>query len=1063
MQNKKTNWILLVLFFLSVGVANATDITGRVVDDLGETLIGVSVQIEGTKTGTVTDYDGLYNLNVTDPKARLVFSYIGMETQTISLNGRSTLNVTMETASHQLQEVVAVGYGTMRRRDLTGSVASVDAKELEKVPVSSVAEALTGRIAGVNVTSSEGGLDSEISIRVRGGISLTQSNEPLYIIDGFPSEATEFSALNASDIESIDVLKDASSTAIYGARGANGVIVVTTKSGTTGKTEINYEGYFGVRTVANYLDVLSTDEFVFLDYERRNGESSALNSWAEYYGSFENISDFAGTGINWQEEAFQDASVQSHKLSISGGEKNLRYTLSYSHQEEDGLMVYSGLEKDNLRFKIDHRVTSRLRVGANANYSSQTVNSMSTSSESAYFGKLSSILMYTPTLGNLATDEQLLTDPEVNNLVEDDDGNTMQNPVVSAEYETNQKQLRIFSAGANAELEIFKNFKFKNTTGMLYRVQRNDIFYGSQSITAKRTSISGSIQYADQGRFQTSNVLTYDWKKRAHKLNLMLGQEYVENWNRYIKMSGTNFPNDDIGLADMSLGLAGTNYSYENDDDKTLSFFARAYYNYAEKYMLTATARYDGSSKFGSGNKWGFFPSASFAWRVSEEDVIKELGVFSDLKLRVGYGSSGNNSIPSYSSLAVWSSVSAPSGSSTTPGYYPSAVANDDLKWEANQTFNVGIDMGFFDQRLTISPEFYVNTSSDLLLDATLPLSSGYESMYRNIGSTRNQGVDLTINTVNIKTRDFLWTTSLNISHNQNEILELSGEDSYLVASSWAGTSSKNDYIVSVGSPVGQMYGYKTVGLYQVDDFELNADGSFQFDENGKYILKEGVVARTNVDVEPGYWKFAEAEGAEDGTIDDNDRQIIGDANPIFYGGLNNTFTYKNFDLSIFMNFSFGNDILNATKLYSCLYGWSRKNTLALADSSNRWVTVDENGNLITDPETMLAINSGKTVASWEDMESGDLDIHSWGVEDGSFLRLSNITLGYTLPKAWTKKIYINNLRVYGSVNNLYCFTNYTGYDPEVSTRNSTGLTPGVDWGAMPRSTSYIFGLSLTL
>lgn len=484
MQNKKTQWIFLVLFFLSTAFAHAVDVTGRVVDDLGETLIGVSVQIEGTKTGTVTDYDGIYNLNVTDPKARLVFSYMGMESQTVSLNGRSTLNVTMETASHQLQEVVAVGYGTMRRKDLTGSVSSLSAKEIESVPVASVSEALAGRIAGVNVTTSEGGLGAEISIRVRGGISLTQSNEPLYIIDGFPSESSEFSALNASDIESIDVLKDASSTAIYGARGANGVIVVTTKSGTAGKTEITYEGYIGVRTMANQLDVLSTDEFVFLDYERRNGESSALNSWAEYYGSFENISDYAGTGVNWQDESFQDAMTQSHKIGISGGEKNLRYSLSYTHQEEDGLMVYSGMEKDNLRFKIDHRVNNRLRVGANANYTSQTVQAMGTSEGTGNFGKMSSILMYTPTLGNLATDEELLTDPEINNLVEDDDGNTMQNPVVSAEYETNEKQLRIFSAGANAELEIFKNLKFKNTTGMLYRVQRNDVFYGSQSITA---------------------------------------------------------------------------------------------------------------------------------------------------------------------------------------------------------------------------------------------------------------------------------------------------------------------------------------------------------------------------------------------------------------------------------------------------------------------------------------------------------------------------------------------------------------------------------------------------
>lgn len=1056
---------LLMLQVTSLIAQKQAEVIGKIVDSEGLEATGATIVVKGTQTGTVADYQGNYKITVPDNQnSVLVFSFIGLETKEIKVNGQKVINVVLESSSVMLNEVVSVGYGTMRRRDITGSVASVDTKELEKVPVSSISQALNGRISGVNVTASEGSLDAQVSIRVRGGMSITQGNSPLYIIDGFPSEESAFNALNASDIESIDVLKDASSTAIYGSRGANGVIVVTTKGGKEGRANISYEGYFGVKNIARKLDVLSAEEFVFLDYERRGNDASALNKFNTYFGEFADIhTNFADRGLNWQDETFREAYSRSHKVNLTGGVKTMNYSGSFTHQEEDGLMVESGMRKDNLRFKLDHRMSNRVRVSANLNYTDQKTSGMGTSEGGSNFGKMTHIIMYMPTLGLLATDEELRTNPRINNLITDDDGNTMQNPVISAQYETNDKELRIFNGGGSLEIELLKNLKFKSTNGMLYRIQRNSIFNGSESINAKRTSINGSIQNSEVGKFSTSNVFTYDWKKRQHKLSLMAGQEYIKTWVRSLGVSATNFPNDDIGLNDLSLGLPGVLSSYFNDDDILMSFFARAYYNLSEKYMFTVSARADGSSKFGKANKWGLFPSASFAWRASEEEYIKQLGIFSDLKVRLGYGAAGNNNIPSYQSLGLWSSVNTPLLEGVTPGYVLAQLPNDRLAWETNTTLNMGLDFGFFDQRLIVTPEFYVNRSNNLLVKSKMPLSSGYEFMYRNIGSTQNTGVDLTINSVNITNKNFRWTSTLTLSHNKNEILSLSGEQSYLETSGWG--YKQSDYLVAVGQSIGLMYGFKTIGLYQTDDFVTEDDGTgnMVFKMNGgKYVLKEGVASRANVDVKPGYWKFADTDDANKGVIDDNDRQVIGNATPIFHGGFNNTFVYKNFDLSLFMNFSYGNDILNATKLFTSLFGWSNKNTLALNDAGQRWVSIGSDGQALTTPEAMNSVNIGKVVAQWDDMENGDQVIHSWGVEDGSFLRLANITFGYTLPKNISKKIFAENLRLYASANNLYTLTKYTGFDPEVSTRNSTGTTPGVDWGAYPRSTSFVFGLSIT-
>lgn len=1059
---------MFILVFVSMSAyAQSLTVTGKVIDSEGYEVIGGSVTIKGAAgVGTVTDVNGNYSLKVNDAsKDVLVFSYVGMTSQEVKVDGRSVIDVTLKADAVMLEEVVAIGYATVKRKDLTGSVASVNSKELSKVPTSDITQALAGRMAGVQVMQSEGAPGASISIRVRGGISITQSNEPLYIIDGFPSE-DGMSTLDPAEIETIDILKDASATAIYGARGANGVVVITTKSGgKEGKATVTFDSYVGFKKVAKKLDVLSTREFALLDYERRYYSAfTAKNSTQEdldkavanfeaLYGKYADIdANYANrAGIDRQDQTLgRTALTQNYRVGVSGGTDKLNYNLAYSYYDEEGAMVYSGNKKHNISFNMNHKLNDRLSITARISYDQMKIYGMGTSEGGDRFNKMQHILQYRPMVGINGTDDLLLGDEDP--LLVDDTGNVMQNPLLSAAEETKDREYRTFQANGGFTLKLIKGLSFRNTTGMRYQTRRNDTFYGDKSITAKRSSINGSIQNIENSSFQTSNVLNYNWAGKGHDITAMLGQEYVNRWNRSFSAAAANFPNDDIGLGDLSLGLPTAVSSSENYDDKLLSFFARFNYGFKDKYLFTASFRADGSSKFGKNNKWGYFPAFSAAWRLGEEEFIKNLNIFSDLKVRLGYGMAGNNRIDSYVSLPMLTSVTYPNGDSTQPGYVSKQIPNPNLKWEANKTFNFGLDFGFFNQRLTISPEFYINRSSNLLLNAKLPTSSGYDSMVINAGETENKGIDLTINSTNIMTKDFTWNTAVTLSHNKNSVKKLTGEDVQLWEASFG--YNQNTHIIGVNQPLGQMYGYVTDGLYQVSDFD--------YDEATKtYTLKDGVpYSGKKTDVKPGMWKFKNVDGSEDNKITENDKTVIGNAYPKFYGGINNTFTYKDFDLSIFLTYSFGNDVFNATKLTNTKTALQNKNVLDIANSSNRWVVVNKKGELITDPQEMADINKGKTVAAVYDNEIGDTYIHSWAVEDGSYLKLSNITLGYTFPRKMLSKIGISKLRLYATGSNLLTWTKYSGFDPEVSTMGS-GLTPGVDFGAYPKSRSFVFGINL--
>ena len=1066
MENIRKILLLTSCLFITLGTyAQSINVTGKVIDEEGLEVIGANISVKGSAgVGTITDLNGQYTLKVNNPsKDILVFSFIGMRTQEVHVKGKKRIDVTLQSDSKLLDEVVVIGYGTSKRSDLTGSVVSVKSEDLMQTPTSDVAQALAGRVAGVQISQSEGCPGSSISINVRGGISMTQSNEPLYVIDGYPSE-DGMSGLDPGEIESIDILKDASSTAIYGARGANGVVVITTKKGPkdTSKMNVSFDSYIGVSKIARKLDVLSPKEFALLDYERNYvlDGSKGVTGFQNRYGSFQDIDEnYANReGIDWQEEALgRITTSQNYRVNISGGTKELKYGMSYNYFKELGAMVYSGNYRHNISFNISHKVSSRFQANARFNYNQGKTYGMGTSGQTTRFNKMEHILQYRPMSGIKGTDTDLLSGEDP--MFEDEQDNPMQNPIISAQEEARTRFTRSLQANGGFTFNFSKRLSFRNTIGTRYQLNRNDQFNGDLSAIAKRSSIGGYIQYSESNSFQTSNVLTFNNSyKKKHRLTLMLGQEWIGSWSKSLRADAYQFTNDDLGLNDMGAGVPTSISSSYVNSNRMISFFTRANYNFKDKYLFTATLRADGSSKFSSGHKWGVFPSVSGAWRMAEEPFIKKLNIFSDLKLRIGYGLAGNNRIGDFMSLETLDSVKYPNGSDIITGYVPSGIPSIDLQWEANKTLNIGLDMGFLAQRLIVTPEFYLNRSDHLLLNSRVPSSSGFTNMIRNVGETQNIGFDLAISSFNIQRKKFSWKTDFNISYNKNTIRALSGEDYFYeeYAFGWQQKTHK----IEVGKAIGQFYGYKTIGLYQVDEFDYDPDTQ-------KYTLKEGIPYKGSDrnSVRPGDWKFANLDDTGDskGVVDEKDKTVIGNATPDFYGGINNTFRYKDFDLNIFFNFSYGGEILNATKLSNTQSGKRNYNVLGICDIDSRWTYINkQTGELITDPAQLAAVNAGRTIASVYDMEQGDKYIHSWAVEDASFMRLKNISLGYTFPKKLIRQLSIQRLRLYFTASNLFVWTPYSGFDPETSV-SGNGLTRGVDFGSYPRSRSFVLGFNLTL
>ena len=1051
--------LLLTLLLLSTQLVYAQEIIaikGVVKDATGETLPGASVLEKGTASnGTVTDVNGAYQIQVKS-NATLVFSYIGYQLVEQPINNRSTINVALERSANNLNEVVVTGYGqTVSRKDLTGAISSIKGEELAKVPVQNVAEALQGRIAGMQVTLPSGDPGAQPTIKIRGGTSITQSNEPLYVVDGVPqTEGLNF--LDPMDIESIEALKDASATAIYGARGANGVILVTTKQSKGGKTTVSYDGYYGAKTVNQYIGVLNPYQYSLYSYEYAAIDPTRLANFTQNFGGFETLQQqYANVaGINWQREIFDKSPRnQYHKIAVSGGGGETRYNLFYSKNSNEGLMLGSGANKDIAKLTVSNNFGKKLSINAIVNFSSQYVYGSGGTQEggNARLSMLQTLLQYRPisSIGGSAID---LLESETDPL--DNTSNpAFQSPLITVATRLREQKTKALNTVATVRYDIVDHLRYNGLISYTNTQNTSKYFHGAGSITAIRLGgPDGGVSYVTGNRLNYSNTFTYsNVFHKDHKFDVSVGQEYIYNYSEQLSALASNFPNVNNGWFNLGLGTVPGFPASSAADDKLLSFFARSNYGYKGKYLFTASIRADGSSKFGSESLWGYFPSVAGAWRIVEEPFMKAIPTVSDLKLRMSYGTAGNNRIPNYAALGTFSSGTYGLNNAVNVTAGQSTLSNPFLQWETVKSANIGLDVGLFRQRVSFTAELYDNRSKDLLYNTRVPASSGFIRQLQNIGTTSSRGLEFTLNTVNLRNSDFSWTTNFNIAFNRTKVLSLSNGERSLLASSF---TAVNDFILEVGRPVGIMYGYQQDGLYQVSDFNYNA-------ATQTYTLKEGVTVDA-VAVQPGFVKFKDnsgPNGVPDGVINAYDQTVIGNANPLYTGGLTNTFSYKGFDLSAFLNFTVGNNIYNGNFMNNLTRAGDYTNTLGFM--ADRWMTINNTGQIVKDPVELAALNIGKnSIPSQFGATTGR--VFDRAIEDGSFLRINNVSLGYNFPAKWLSKVKLSRARLYITAYNLHVFTRYSGYDPEVSVINNA-LTPGVDFSAYPRGKSILAGINLSL
>lgn len=909
---------LLALLVSIITFAQGVTVKGTVLDENKEPLIGATIQVKGENNGVAADLDGNFTLKV-KKNATLVVSYIGYLTQEVRLQGKTQITVQLTPDSKTLDEVIVVGYGTMKKSDLTGSVASVASKDIEGFQTSSVAGALGGQIAGVQITSTDGTPGAGFNISIRGVGTLTGDASPLYIVDGF--EVSDIDYLSNSDIESIEVLKDASSSAIYGARAANGVVLITTKSGKAGKTTISYNGSATYRKISKTLDLLSPYEFVKLQGEVNEAYSStyfkAENDADGNPYKYQTLDDYIGvTGVDWQGETFNPTWSQDHNISIMGGTDNTKYNGSLSRYVENGIFKNSGFDRTTAKFRLDQKINKKVSFNLTVNYAMTNRKGVGTSGDSGRFNMLAQILSARPTGGLKMTNEELLEsaiDPE---MLSTGESLAQVNPVKQAESVTNDKRAEMWSANAAVNWQIIKGLTFKTSGSYNTTNNRTDIFYRDGSKEAYRNGQKpyGRTQMGRDVRWTNTNTLTWKDKVKKHNYDVMLAHEVSFRSSEYLLGEAMDFPFDNLGNDNLGLGATPSKVNTNYYDKTLLSFFARANYNYDNRYLLTATVRTDGSTVFSNKNKWGFFPSFSAAWRVSEEAFMKDLKWISNFKVRFGWGIVGNDRISNYLSMDLYTDNKYGIGNSTVTVLTPKQLKNSNLKWEGSSSVNLGLDLGFFDNRLNVTADFFIKNTKDLLLAQSLAQATGFTSQWQNIGKIQNKGIELSITSTNIQTKEFTWNTNFNISFIRNELKALADGASHMYArSGFDSNFTSYDYIAKVGESLGLIYGYEFDGVYQYDDFYT--------DTNGNLVLKPGITQNSRyskdkkVGARPGVTKYKDQDG--DGDITTNDRTVIGNAMPKWFGGITNTFEYKGFDLSFMFQFNYGNDIYNATRLYA--------------------------------------------------------------------------------------------------------------------------------------------------
>ena len=1069
---------LLLALLIIVGNISAQTVKVNVTDATGETVIGATVMEKGTSNGAITDFDGNATVKLSGKNNHLVISYVGMKTKTIDVKGKKEIKVVMEDDNTTLNDVVVIGYGTVKKKDLTGSVSSISEKQIANIPVSNVSEAMTGKMAGVNITTTEGSPDADVKIRVRGGGSLSQDNSPLYIVDGFP--VSSISDIAPSEIQSIDVLKDASSTAIYGARGANGVIIITTKEGKEGKTQVSFNGLLGWKKVTKTVKTLSPYEFAQYQYELGStdyGNYNDLDIWKSVEGS------------DYQDEIFGRTGLQKqYNASVNGGSKDIKFNIGFSHTDEESIMLGSGYAKNNINAKLNAKLNKWLSFDFNARLGFTKLDGLSGGADTNESNAANSIVANTVAYAPVETLTSSDDEDEANST------STRRTPLqrITSTYKYQERFQQNYNAGLN--WKPFKNITVRTEFGYGWRYNNTEQVWGSDATTNSKYGYNGQPQAqfvrVDQRDWRNANTITYANDKLfggRDRINVLIGQEWSSTEKTTRTSTSVGYPTSmTIGevLANTSAGIALPNESDIAADENMLSYFGRINYTMADKYLATFTLRADGSSKFGKGNRWGYFPSLALAWRLSEEDFMKSTSSWlSNLKLRLSVGTAGNNRI---NSGLLSTTYSMASNTSKAPFFneerqsmleHGTYLYNPDLKWETTITRNIGIDFGFLRGRINGTLDFYWNTTKDLLMQTVVPSSTGYSYQFQNFGKTSNKGVELTVNTVIVDRKKWGLNFNFNIAYNKNKIDELNMENPWQ-SSSWSGStiSKYEDFKIEEGGRLGELWGFKTNGFFTVYDPVSNPDGQLVL-EGTTWKLRDGIV-----DNSPSITGGSYYPGGLRVEVDENGdplKQRLGNTVPTTTGGFGFDGRVGNFDFNVFFNYSLGNKIVNGTKLANAFYHGSAKNYNLVNDfalgSRYTWIDPETGLNLGRPSTSTIAAYGGADamIARLNEINSGasiynpagvsTMQLIDYAVEDASFLRVQNITVGYTLPKKWMKSIFLDSVRIYFTGYNLFCFTGYDGYDPEVDTSSKKNpMCPGIDYAAYPKSRTFVGGINVT-
>lgn len=1040
------SFIFFVPFLLlfSLNALSQTTVTGTVSDIKGEILQGVTVSLKNTDRGTVsTDANGGYNITIPNGNATLVFSFVGYITKEVAVENRKLINVTLEISSSVLNDVVVTGYSTTTRKDLTGAIATVNIEDMQKAPVRSFEEALGGRVSGVQVTSQDGKPGSPINIYIRGIGSISQSSAPLYVIDGLAIENPDNNLLDPANIESITVLKDASSTAIYGARGSNGVIVITTKRGKVGPAHVDYSVNYGINKPYKFMKLLSPYQFVQMLSEQ-------LGAANPYLTNGKVLEDYRNAkGTDWQDKLLQTGNQINHTITVSGGSAGTLYSLSGNYMNQEGIIISSGYKRYQGKMTLDQKIGMRAKVGGSLSYTSGTIsgtNPTANGPSSLFYHAYTYRPIPLPGV-NVVDFEESLYDPD-NSYPAD----YRVNPILSVQNEIRNTISNNFIGNLYINYNILKNLKLTLRGSLNSNNSRQEVFNGSNTRSGGiygTNGVNGSILNYRTDVYDNTDLLEYNTAiNKVHRINILAGTSVQRADFKAYGYSATQIPDESLGLSGLDAGIIGTSPTARLSSSSLVSGFGQANYIFNNKYYLTASFRADGSSKFPQ-NRWSYFPSGAIKWKISEEKFFKKLSVLSDANIRFSYGEAGNNRVGDFDSYATinFTSPLYLFGTSQGNSAVTSSLANPNLKWETAVSADLGFDLGFFKNRINLTVDLYKKTTRDLLYRASLPGNTGYTSSIKNIASISNRGVEVTLEADVFKTKRFNYTTSFNITFNRNRLEALSDPSEEALASpvAWEALyTGVPAYIAKIGGPLGQIYGLISDGLYQYADFDKLP--------NGTYVLKgnfpsNGLTANRAA-TQPGASKFIDLNN--DGQITPDDRTVIGNGYPMHIGGWSNNLRYKNFDVNIFFQWSYGNDIINANRLWfdpgmgikerSSLFGG--QNTFA--EFANRWTAENQNTDVPRLNQNVDGVYSSQYV------------------EDGSYIRLKTLNIGYTLHGRTLSRFKISKLRIYVAMSNLYTLTKYKGYDPEVSAF-STGLTPSLDYSTYPRPITVTGGINLTL